>query len=184
MEFLKWQFKLRRTLHLLALCNFLSTRRRGGGGTGKLFSFLSSCPPTPLPPLPPPPPLPLRWRARAPLPLHRSPPPRRRHFRRARTHRRSVSQSVRRHLHNGRRPRIRRVTFIYGAIYRRFLHLQRQKRRMLKQNAVPARMESLFDSHTPDARARDAHELRQTTLGKMARVTEPPRAKNSLVQRL
>ena len=69
MEFLKWQFKLRRTLHLLALCNFLSTfslQRRRGGGTGKLFSFLSSCPPTP--------PLPLRYRPRAPLPLqHRSP---------------------------------------------------------------------------------------------------------------
>ena len=87
MEFLKWQFKLRRTLHLLALCNFLSTRRRGGGGTGKLFSFLISCPPTP--------PLPLRYRARA----HRCRCstdrllPRRRHFRRARTHRRSVSQS-------------------------------------------------------------------------------------------
>ena len=50
---------------------------------------------------------------------------------------------------------------------------------LLKQNAAEATMESLFDSHTPDARARDAHELRQTTLGKMARVTEPPLAAHS-----
>ena len=52
---------------------FPSVDGGGGGGTGKLFSFLSSCPPTP--------PQPRRWRARAPL--HRSPSSRR-HFRRAR----------------------------------------------------------------------------------------------------
>ena len=53
-----------------------------------------------------------------------------------------------------------------------------------ERGVAASTMESLSDSHTPDARARDAHELRQTTLGKMARVTEPPRAKHSLVQRL
>ena len=147
-DFEKWQNKLRRTLHLLAPCNFLSMfslhRRRGGGGTGKLFSFLSSCPPTPLP---------LRYRSRAPLPLqHRSPsaaPP----SLPSRPHSPAVSQSVRRHLHSAQRPSSADPRHIYLWSHLPTLSASPEtNRRMLKHNA--ARMESLFDSHTPDARAR------------------------------